>query len=123
MEILPFGKRLSAEAIGILWLTFPATAKATLTPAQLQFAVAQRLLDPNPPAEVPIHISLLRYLYRIENNSPNVAWGLKADLPQRMQRPDLFHALSAPPASIELAALPPSDNTPGFLSDYITITS
>lgn len=121
-EILPFGKRLSPEAAGILWLTFPATAKESLTPPMLQFAVCQRLLDPNPPADVPLHISLLRYCYRIENGSPNLAWGLKADLPERMARPDLFHKITTPDALIDARALPEARATrepAGFLSDWV----
>jgi hypothetical protein len=121
-EVLPFGKRLSVEAAGILWITFPAAAKADLTPGMLQFAVTQRLLDPDPPKEVPIHIGLLRYCYRLENGTPNVAWGLKADLRERMARPDVFHLVATSAAMVDAAALPEARaarQLTGFLADWV----
>lgn len=121
-EILPYGKKLSSEAAGIMWLTFPAAAKEQLSPAMLQFAVAQRLLDPDPPKEVPLHIGLLRYCYRIENGAPNLSWGLKADLRERMSRPDRFHLMTTPASMADAAALPEARaarQLTGFLSDWV----
>jgi hypothetical protein len=121
-EVLPFGKKLSTEAACILWMTFPAAAKSQLTPEMLQFAVAQRLLDPDPPKEVPLHLGLLRYVYRIENGAPNISWGLKADLRQRMAAPDVFHQVAASAALLDAAALPQAQvnrQLAGFLSDWL----
>lgn len=59
--------------------------------AHLGYAAAQLLLDPDPPKELPVHLALLRYLYRLENGTPNFRWGLKGDLEQRMLKPSEFH--------------------------------
>ena len=120
-EILPYGKKLSIEAAGILWLTFPATAKEQLTPAMLQFAVAQRLLDPDPPKEVALHISLLKYVYYEKNGMPSVERGLKKDLHQRMQRPDVYHQAFVRPEYQEFRnqAGMKALQSGSFLSDYL----
>lgn len=91
-SVLPFAKQLDDLALAAYWVSFPAQAKADLTPAMLAYAMTQRLMDPAPPKEVPLHLSLLRYVYRLENGQPNFAWGLKEDLPQRMANGGVFHA-------------------------------
>lgn len=90
-DALPYGKRMNEAAYGLLWTTFPATAKQQLTPEIWLYAAAQRLLDPDPPEDLPLPQQLLQYVFRLENGRPNMRWGLKADLPERMQRPDVFN--------------------------------
>jgi hypothetical protein len=90
-SVLPFSKLLGEEAWLLLWLTFPDHAKQHLTPAMWTYAAGQRLMDPEPAKELPIHLQLLRYLYRLENGMPNFTWGLKLDLPQRMAQLGTFH--------------------------------
>ena len=51
------------------------------------------------PQELPTHLALCRYLYRLENDMPKFAWGLRQDLPERMARPG-FHALPASQADL-----------------------
>ena len=62
-EVLPFQKQLSPETRSALWELFPPEAKRDLTPADLQWAVAQRLIDPDPPKDVAISSVLIHYLY------------------------------------------------------------
>ena len=110
-QLRPFAKQLDDAGIGLAWLTWPAEAKAELTTAHLGYAAAQLLLDPEPPKVMPVHLALLRYLYRLENGTPNFRWGLKADLEQRMLEPSVFHRDLRPgeveaKAAAERAALP-----------------
>jgi hypothetical protein len=90
LEVLPMLRPLSAPALAFVWDTFPQVAKEQLTPASLEWACGQRLLDPNPPKDVAIHHALLRYVYPLENN--RAAWhhGLRHDLAKRMAEPDRF---------------------------------
>lgn len=62
-EVLPYQKQLSPETRNALWELFPPEAKRDLTPADLQWAVAQRLIDPDPPRETAISSVLIHYLY------------------------------------------------------------
>ncbi len=90
-EVLPFCKKFSDSAIVFMYATFPAKAREELNPEHLIYACSQRMLDPDPPKEPSLHLALLRYLYRLENGSANIDWGLKPSLQERMQRPDVFH--------------------------------
>lgn len=62
-EVLPFSKQLSPETRGALWELFPAEAKRDLTAADLQWAIKQRLMDPEPPRDSAISYVFLHYLY------------------------------------------------------------
>jgi hypothetical protein len=90
-SVLPYAKPLGEEAWLLLWLSFPEHAKLNISPDMWAYAAAQRLMDPNPPKEVAIHLQLLRYIYRLENGMPNLQWGIKHDLYSRMAAPDTFH--------------------------------
>jgi hypothetical protein len=108
-DALPRGKRMNEAAYGLLWTTFPARAKELLTPEIWLYAAAQRLLDPDPMDELPLPQQLLQYVFRLENGRPNMAWGLKADLSERMARPDLFHVQPVP-GQLPAAPEPPVTN-------------
>jgi hypothetical protein len=88
--VLPFAKPINEGAWMLLWGTFPQHAKQHVTPAMWAYAAGQRLMDPDPAKGLPIHLQLLRYLYRLENGMPNFDWGLKLDLAERMALPDVF---------------------------------
>ncbi len=90
-QLLPMSRQMTAPALVIAWDTTPITAKQQLTPQSLAFAVSQRAMDPSPPKEVPLHLSLLRYLYPLRNDCAEVVRGLRTDLAQRMAQPDRFH--------------------------------
>lgn len=90
-ELLPFSKRISTQAIALAWSSFPEPAKHQLNRAMLDYAAGQLLLDPAPDKEKPPHLALLRYVYRMGDGVPRFDWGLKADLPQRMASPGVFH--------------------------------
>lgn len=78
--LLPMAKQLNESAVLLMWATFPEQAKEELTPEALQYAAGQRMLDPDPAKETPLHLQLLRYLYALENGQPNLRWGLKVKL-------------------------------------------
>lgn len=62
-EVLPYQKQLSPETRSALWELFPLEAKRDLSPADLEWAVAQRLIDPDPPKDTAISSVLIHYLY------------------------------------------------------------
>jgi hypothetical protein len=90
-SVLPFAKAITPQAWLLLWGTFPDHAKQHLTPSMWTYAAGQRLMDPAPAKELAIHLQLLRYLYRLENGMPNLQWGLKLDLADRMAHAGTFH--------------------------------
>lgn len=90
-QLLPMSRQMTAPALVIAWDSTPITAKQQLTPESLAFAVSQRAMDPSPPKEAPLHLSLLRYLYPLRNDCAEVERGLRTDLAERMARPDRFH--------------------------------
>lgn len=90
-QVLPMSRQMTAPALVIAWDTTPITAKQQVTPESLAFAVSQRAMDPSPPREMPLHLSLLRYLYPLRNDCAEVERGLRPDLAQRMAQPDRFH--------------------------------
>lgn len=110
IALRPFSKALPESAILLAWGTFPIEAKRQLTNDHLTFAATQLMLDPEPDPRAPVHLALLRYLYKLENGWFNLSWGLKDDLSTRMAQPSTFHPLTAsqPPlwASREPSALP-----------------
>lgn len=108
-EALPMGKRMAEGTFVLLWATFPAKAKEELSVEILMYAAAQRLLDPDPMDELPLPMQLLNYVYRNENGRANVAWGLKADLPERMARPHVFNP-QPQPGAVVLPSEPPVTN-------------
>ena len=87
-QVLPMARQMTAPALVVAWDTTPIQQ---LTPQTLAFAVSQRVMDPSPPKEVPLHLSLLRYLYPLRNDYADVERGLRSDLAERMAQPDRFH--------------------------------
>lgn len=103
---LPRFKAWDETAMALAWMTFPEKAKQDLTREILLYAAGQRRLDPAPPEEIPLDLQLLNYVYRNENGRANVGWGLKADLPERMSRPNVFNPQPAPGQVVVLAEPP-----------------
>jgi hypothetical protein len=93
---LPRFKPWDETAMALAWMTFPEQAKQVLTREVWLYAAGQRRLDPSPPEDVPLDLQLLNYVFRNENGRANVEWGLKADLPERMQRPHVFNPQPVP---------------------------
>ena len=80
------------------------------------------MLDPEPYQEIPLHLSLLRYLYPLENNRGAVERGLRSDLAERMKRPEVFHdpqpVRHEQKSAHELRRIAPSGYwTPDMMSD------
>ena len=98
-ELVPFVRRPSTNALALLWSTIPQEVEQELTPRHLTYAAEQFVQDPARPAELPTHLALFRYLYRLENGLPNFRWGLRQDLPQRMALQG-FHPLPASEADL-----------------------
>lgn len=93
---LPRCKPWDELSLSLAWMTFPQKAKQELTREVLLYAAGQRRLDPAPPADVPLDLQLLDYVYRNRDGRACVDWGLKADLPERMSRPSAFNPQPAP---------------------------
>ena len=91
LQMLPMQRQLTGPALVMAWDSFPMTAKQELSEEMLHWACAQRLKDPEPPKEMATHLSLLRYLYPLENDRAMVERGLRSDLTERMAQPDRFH--------------------------------
>lgn len=85
-EVLPYQKQLSPETRGALWELFPPEAKRDLTAADLQWAVSQRLIDPNPPREMAISFVFLHYLYPKRDGWPALDAGPRRRDPQTAVR-------------------------------------
>jgi hypothetical protein len=85
-EVLPYQKQLSPETRGALWELFPPEAKQDLTAADLQWAVSQRLIDPNPPREMAISFVFLHYLYPKRDGWPALDAGPRRRDPQTAVR-------------------------------------
>jgi len=106
---LPRFKPWDETAMALAWMTFPEKAKQQLTREVWLYAAGQRRLDPNPLEDVPLDLQLLNYVFRNENGRANVEWGLKADLPERMQRPHVFNPQPVP-GQVVLPPEPPVTN-------------
>lgn len=91
LQMLPMHRQMTGPALVLAWDTMPITARLQLDVESLQWACSQRLMDPNPPKELALHLSLLRYVYPLENDRAKVELGLRQDLAERMADPDRFH--------------------------------
>jgi hypothetical protein len=108
-EVLPYQKQLSPETRGALWELFPPEAKRDLTAADLQWAVTQRLIDPNPPREMAISFVFLHYLYPKRDGWPALDAGPRRRDPQtavrdeqKVFRADEYRSLVPPGISAEI---------------------
>ena len=93
--MLPYGSKLDEAQCFITWQTIPPMVRDAVTNEMWIYAAGQRKLDPAPQQDLTLDVQLLRYLYRLENGMPNFAWGLKADLPQRMTASHKFNPQAA----------------------------
>lgn len=98
-ELVPFVRRPSTNAMALLWSTIPQQVGDELTPQHLAYAAEQFVQDPGRPTDLPTHLALFRYLYRLENGLPNFRWGLRQDLALRMSLGG-FHPLPASEADL-----------------------
>ena len=98
-ELVPFVRRPSANAMALLWSTIPQQVGDELTQQHLAYAAEQFVQDPGRPTDLPTHLALFRYLYRLENGLPNFRWGLRQDLAIRMAV-EGFHPLPASEADL-----------------------
>ena len=90
-KISPYGKSLDSDDLACLWLTLPELVKDVVTDQMWAYAANQYLMDPKPSKDLAVHVSMLRYLFRLENDMPNYSWGLKTDLEHRMMHGHKFN--------------------------------
>ena len=117
-EADPYGKRLSKETIGLLYMTLPDAVKQETTDEMFLFAFKQHQLNPSHEKDLALHMQLFKHVYRVENETPNFSWGLKADLNQRMLKPSVFHgqALSDYESGADLHQLPEGGDALGLVA-------
>ena len=96
-KISPYGKSLDSNDLATLWLTLPELVKDVVTDQMWAYASNQYLMDPKPSKDLAVHISMLRYLFRLENEMPNYSWGLKQDLEHRMKMGHKFNPQAKSP--------------------------
>jgi len=106
---LPRFKPWDATAMALAWMTFPERAKQELNREIWLYCAGQRRLDPNPPDDKPLDLQLLDYCYRNRDGRACVEWGLKADLAERMSRPNVFNEQPIP-GQVVLASKEPVVN-------------
>lgn len=109
---LPYGKKLTNEEVQFLWLLLPADVKAAVTDEMWAYGCSQRMLDPDPSKELPLHLQVLSYLFRIRDGQPAFDWGVKADLQHRMALPSCFHPHQLAPAAHNQQAIEPAATNP-----------
>ena len=105
---LPYGKKLTNEEIQFLWLLLPADVKAAVTDEMWAYGCSQRMLDPDPSKELPLHLQVLSYLFRVRDGQPAFDWGVKSDLQRRMTLPSCFHPHHSAPEAHHQQALEPA---------------
>ena len=115
LQLLPMQRQLTPSALVMAWDTFPQQARAELDCEMLRFAIAQRLMDPEPPKDQAPHIAMLRYLYPLEHNHATFGRGLRPDLAERMAAPQVFH--DPAPVRHEHAPPPERPRLPGGSSN------
>jgi len=76
--LLPYARPLPEAAYAISWASFPDQARRELSDADLAWAVGQYIQDPRRDSyPEPVHLALLRYLYRVGDGRPRLDWGLR----------------------------------------------
>jgi hypothetical protein len=95
----PYGKKLQDDEIAFLWMMLPGSVKEQVSSDVWAYACNQALLDPTPNKSLPVHMRILSYVFRIENENPNFTWGLKGDLRDRMANAAQFNPHALPPES------------------------
>ena len=81
---IPYMKKLGEDEIKGLWFLLDDQVKRDVSDEAWLWAVKIRLSEREADKSQPIHWQVLRHLYRVENGSPNIRWGLKPDLSERI---------------------------------------
>jgi len=115
---LPYGKKLTNEEVQFIWLLLPADVKATVTDEMWAFGCSQRMMDPQPAKELPLHLQVLSYVFRMRDGQPAFDWGLKADLHHRMALPSCFHPHHQAPAADHEPLIEPAATNPVLVGGF-----
>jgi hypothetical protein len=91
LEMLPKMRQLSTTTLAKMYVQLSDKVVVELNPFILQYAIKQRLLDPNPPDDMAFHMQLFRYIYPLQNNVAVLNRGFRSDLRTRISDPDTFH--------------------------------
>jgi hypothetical protein len=74
-----------------MYMQLPDKVIKELSPVVLQYAIKQRMLDPDPPDKIAFHMQLFRYVYPLQNGAAVLSRGFRDDLRERISNPDTFH--------------------------------
>ena len=81
---IPYMKKLGEDEIKGLWFLLDDQIKRDVPDEAWLWAVKIRLSERSADKDQPITWQVLRHLYRLENGTPNIRWGLKEDLKDRI---------------------------------------
>jgi hypothetical protein len=81
---IPYMKKLGEDEIKGLWLLLDDRIKQDVSDEAWLWAVKIRLTERGADKDQPITWQVLRHLYRLENGAPNIRWGLKEDISDRI---------------------------------------
>jgi hypothetical protein len=91
LEMLPMMRQLSTVTLAQMYMQLPDKVIKELSPVVLQYAIKQRMLDPDPPDKIAFHMQLFRYVYPLQNGAAVLSRGFRDDLRERISNPDIFH--------------------------------
>jgi len=91
LEMLPMMRQLSTATLAKMYMQLPSSVVQDLNLMLLEYAIKQRMLDPDPPNKIAFHMQLFRYVYPLENNVAVFDRGLRSDLRDRISNPDIFY--------------------------------
>jgi hypothetical protein len=91
LEMLPMMRQLSTTTLAKMYMQLPSSVVQDLNLMLLEYAIKQRMLDPDPPNKIAFHMQLFRYVYPLENNVAVFDRGLRSDLRDRISNPDIFY--------------------------------
>ena len=82
--ILPYSKKIQDDEAQFLWLALDQQVKTQVSDEMWAYAVGRRMNEEEAPKELAIHLQVLRHVYRCENGKPNLNWGLKPEVEQKL---------------------------------------
>ena len=91
VQLNPYGKKLDDSTLELSYLLIPEKVKQEVSDEMLLYALMQHKLNPNPDKELGPDEQLFSHIYRMRDERPCFAWGLKEDLPARMANRNVFH--------------------------------
>ena len=78
--VTPYATKMQDEELQFLYYLVPQKVRTAVTDGLWAYACNKALFDPSPNKEIPLHLRVLSYVYRVENGTPNFDWGLKEEV-------------------------------------------